>query len=127
MVLQILRTKSHLPDRIKDTIQNATSMAELFKRIEQSVPELESAVSIVIKRICAQKHLSSQEPHVREARATELTLALQDLSKLFPERELNKSEAISCLASLQPLDSHIMATATKWNEEAKLPGGTPIK
>ena len=79
VVLQLLRTKTHLPDRIKDTIQNATSMAELFNRIEQSVPELESAVSIVIKRICAQKHLSSQEPHFREARATELTLALQDL------------------------------------------------
>ena len=125
VVLQLLRTKSHLPDKVRDTIQHAESLSVLFSRIEKQTPELESAVTTVIKRICGLKPCST-ESHAVEARATELILAIQDLTKLFPTRELNKSEALMCLASLQHLDPHIMAMAKKWSTDAAA-GGAAIK
>ena len=126
-VVQLLRTKNHLPEAIRATVQNASTLPELMHRIGQAVPDLRSAVSVVVAKISGQPILTSQDPHVREARATELTLALEDLFKLFPERDLVKSEAIASLISIQPLDVHAMDLVNGWVDEAERPGGLPIK
>ena len=126
IVLQLLRTKSHLPDKIRDTLQHADSLPALFSRIETQCPELESAVTILIKRICGLRACST-ESHAVDNRCAELILAIQDLKKLFPLYKLNKSEALTCLASLHTLNPTIMAIAKRWSEAAKITGNHSIR
>ena len=51
IVLQLLRTKNHLPGKVRESVQHVANIQELFNRIEKQCPELSSAVSIVVKKI----------------------------------------------------------------------------
>ena len=125
IVLQLLRTKNHLPDKLRESVQHAENLPALFDRIEKQTPELGSAVTVVVKKIVGLRPCSS-EGHAVEAPCSELILAIQDLHNLFPTRELTKSEALACLNSLHMPTPQIMAMAKQWSITAEA-GGTSIK
>ena len=110
IVLQLLRTKSHLPDKLRESIQHVADLNELFDRIKKQPPELGSAVTIVFKKIVGLRPCGS-EAHAIESRCSELILDIQDLYNLFPERELTKSEALACLNSIHQPTPQIMNMA----------------
>ena len=123
IVLQLLRTKNHLPDKIRESLQHTENLPGLFDRIEKQTPELGSAVTVVVKRIVGLRQCGS-EGHAIELRCSELILAIQDLHNLFPTRKLTKSEALACLISLHSPTPQIMALAKTWSVVADAGGNS---
>ena len=75
IVLQLLCTKNHLPDKLWESIPHIANLNELFDRIEKQCPELGSAVTIVVKKIVGLRPCGS-EAHAIESRCSELILAI---------------------------------------------------
>ena len=113
-VLQLLRTKTYLPESVRVTVQHAGSLAALFARIETQTPELGSAVNIAIHRITGLRQCGT-DPHDLESRCSELAIAIQDLNKLFPERRLTRSETLVALTSLEQPSPQLLAKVKEWS------------
>ena len=112
-VLQLLRTNNYLPEVFKSSMQNVTTLQQLFSRFEVQCPSLESVEIIVVGRITTLKHCG-KEPHQIEARCSEVILAIEDLGLLFPYRILTKTEAMACVIKIGPQSPDLMKTVAFW-------------
>ena len=74
IVLQLLRTKNHLPDKIRDSVRHADTLSALFSRIEKQTPELGSAVHVVVKRIVGLRQCGTDGQAI-EDRCSKLRMA----------------------------------------------------